>query len=233
MRSFVPGILISIIAFALGSASALLWNTKSTPAPTWNYPLTIRSEPKGASPSAPVVRENGTPVSTRKSEVKFKCRNGVFSFLLDHLRKSEPENDIDGFIKAVELSNCTELFEIEKRFDLNNDGRDEFVVCGKNTSKGGYFCGATGNCQHWVIRKTTRSYEIILDARVTEEVNIQTSKANDYPDIVTRYRGGNLDHTLAYYGFKKGRYRIEKCLAETATIEGKVYFSRKKLSDCG
>jgi hypothetical protein len=83
---------------------------------------------------------------------------------------------VDEFIDGAGIENCTELFQVEKKIDLNGDGPKEIILRAKNSPKGSFFCGATGNCDYWVVRRNKKGYQIILDAPVTEEVLIQRRK---------------------------------------------------------
>lgn len=228
MRRNLVRLLIAMTTFAAGIASAALWNSVTAPAPLPVALAVFNSPPL----SETEVIKFDRPAGAVKRKVKFTCADGLFLFLLDDLRKHNPDADVDGLIEAFMIGNCTELFEIEEKVDLNGDGRNETIVRTKNNRVGNFFCGSTGNCQTWVIRREKGRYKVILDAGVIEEVVTEREKTGNYNDLTTRYHGGMMDHALAYYKYRNGKYLIRKCAEETSTTAGKVHLSPRKPSSC-
>lgn len=215
-------------ALAAGIASAALWNSITAPAP---LPVTLTILNPAPATETEVIKFD-RPAVTVKRKVKFTCADRLFSFLLDDLRKHNPDADVDGLIEAFMIENCTELFEIEKKVDLDGDSRSETIVRTKNNRVGNFFCGSTGNCQTWVVRGEKGRYKIVFNASVVEEVEVQDKKTGSYHDLVLRYHGGAMDHVLAYYKYRNGEYIIRKCTEEGFTTDGKRHLSPRKLSSC-
>lgn len=183
---------------------------------------TVSASPPSA-PSEPAKPEQ---------KVKFVCRDKRFNFALDLLKEEDP-GFIDIHIASLGTENCTELFTVEKEIDLNGDREKEIVLRTKNSSSGIFYCGATGNCQTWVIQQERKGYKVILNASSIEEVQIQKGRTGNYRDLVVRGHGGAMDHSLAYYKYRAGKYTLQKCLAETMDTYGKSHIKRLKLSECG
>jgi hypothetical protein len=229
MLRYILRIITAVLAFMIGLGWVQLVKLSGAPAET----KTVTAPPMVA--VSPTVTPTPTPSSAPKLEqkVRYVCRDRLFSFVLDHLRKENKEDYVDGFIEGAGISNCAELFQVEKRTDLNGDGRKESILRTKNTAKGNFYCGGMGNCPFWVIEPHKKGYKIILDEPVTEKVLIQRERTRGYNDLVTRYNGGMMYHTMAYYSYRGGKYRLRKCVNETMDIYGKKYISAKKLSWCG
>lgn len=231
MLRYIPNLTTAMLAFVIGVGGFYyLQPLKPSNAPVEGQNTTQPQAAAVSSASAPAPRDPPKP----EQKVNYVCYDKLFLFVLDHLRKVEKEPDyVDSFIDGAGIVNCSELLKVEKRVDLNGDGSREIILRAQNSPKGSFFCGATGNCDHWVIRRDRKGYMIILDAPVTEEVRIQKGKRGGYYDLVTRYHGGMMDHTLANYSYGRGKYTLRKCFSDTMDTDGKEYIKRKKLSDCG
>lgn len=231
LRYIVP-VIIAALAFTIGVG----W--------VYNFGLLKPNSPAEGQTvvQPPTVAASPTPLPVLPEEpklankVKFLCRDKVFSFVLDHLRDAEDpdlgEDYVDGFIEALRIGNCTELFEIENRIDLNGDGRKEIILRTKNSSEGNFYCGATGNCPFWVLRPVKGGYKILLDAYVAKEVQVQSQKTSGYKNLVTCFDCGMLDRTLGHFNYSGGKYNLRKCVADRMDIYGKSYLKRRKLSEC-
>jgi hypothetical protein len=228
MRRNLFHILIAITAFAAGIVSAALWNSLKAPAPLPVAP-TFNSPPA----TETAVIKFDRPAVTVKRKVKFTCDSGLLRFLLSNLRKNNADMGVDGLIEAFMIEKCGELFEIEKTIDLNGDGRKETIVRTKNNPVGNFFCGSTGNCQTWVVGEEKGRYKIIFDGGVVEEIDVRDKKTGSYRDLAARYHGGMMDHTIASYKYRNGKYLLGRCAEETMTSDGKRHFSPAKLSYCG
>lgn len=221
-RHFI-GLIVAITAFSTGILCAGLWNsTEKSP---------IKSQPAIARPAL-TRQENArttfAPEAVYKpvpDNVKFTCKNRLSSFLLNHIRRNNPEMDIDGFIKVLKIENCAELFTIEQRVDLNSDGQEEYVV------RSNHGCGATGNCQTLIVQGKRQGYRVILDATL-EEILVRKTKTAGYRNIVSTFDLGAIHRTLTTFSFSDGKYRIIGCSDEHTTIDGKRSLKPLKLSAC-
>jgi hypothetical protein len=233
MLRYILHVITAVLAFMIGLGWVQLVKLSGAPAET----KTVIAPPMIA--VSPTVTPTPTPSSAPKLEqkVKYVCRNRLFTFALDHLRKIDNEyigrNYVDEFIDGAGIVNCTELFQVEKKIDLNGDGREEIILRAQGSPKGSFFCGATGNCETWVIRRERNGYKVILDASSIEEVHIQQEKTRRYSDLITSHDGGISHHTLAHYKYRDGKYTLKKCTVETVDTDGKKHIVMKKLSDCG
>jgi hypothetical protein len=109
-------------------------------------------------------------------------------------------------------SNCLEkMFEVEA-FDLNGDGKNEFLVRGDDIG----FCGATGNCDFWIYRKISKKYQRILtgysylDGRDILS-QIKKSKTNKFKDILLEVRIQRNAHAYRLYKFDGKIYKEKSC----------------------
>lgn len=83
---------------------------------------------------------------------KFVCQNKAISFILSNLKADRNNGKfINEFIKEKQIENCNELFEIQSEPDLNKDNVKEIILRAKNSPKGMFYCGATGNCSTWIL----------------------------------------------------------------------------------
>lgn len=221
----LSGVFIVIVAFGIGVACAALWisitdeNTPHEPRQEITIPASVEQTSRRTT-FAP--EPSNTPVSAK---IEFACSDRLFSFLLSHLRRNEPELDVDGFIKARNIENCTELFTVEQRVDLNNDNRNEYVV------RTNPWCGATGNCQTFIVQAKGNSYKIILDSTV-EEIIVDKTKSSGFRDILSTFDLGAPNRNLTRFRFTNGKYRVKECLDEHTTIDGERSLRKLKLADC-
>jgi hypothetical protein len=148
--------------------------------------------------------------------------------MLLELKKDFKDRDyINAFIKDKQIENCDGLFQIEAEIDLNQDGNKEMVL-----RTDAFYCGATGNCRTWVVRKRKR-YEILFDAGVIEKIEATNRRTNDFRDLQTRYRLGLYDRALTTAKFDGKKYRIKECFAEGENpVDGSRWRVRRKLPYC-
>lgn len=169
----------------------------------------------------------------KNHEVKFVCRNDAFLFVLNLLRKDKEGGEYtNDFIKGAQIQNCDELFEVESRIDLNNDGNKELIISSKNSAKYSFFCGATGNCSTWLLGKNSKNYKLLLDAGSVEEVKPINGRARGFQNLSSRYHGGMMNHTIGVYKFTGKKYKLTACSEEDGSIDGGVVIVKKKLTDC-
>ncbi|HEX8195277.1 MAG TPA: hypothetical protein VF571_03620 [Pyrinomonadaceae bacterium] len=207
MRSYSFYLLISIAAFWIGGLDIFTIYQKN--------------------PEQSVIVNKSVP------DEKFQCQESAFAFILSSLKQDKNSSQfITNFIKEKQISNCSELFEIEKEMDLNNDGAKEQIIRAKNTAKGMFLCGATGNCSTWILKRKSNSYEIILDAGSIENLEIKNETTNGYKDLATRGNSGSMNHYLGTFKFNGRKYQARKCVEEVTIADGNKYFVSKNVSDC-
>lgn len=236
MLRYILHVITAVLAFMIGVGWVYNFGLSKLPTATAERQMAVE-RPLANVPSTPtpipVPRDPPKP----EQKIKYVCRDKLYLFALDHLREIDNEyigrDYVDEFIEGAGIADCAELFQVEKRIDLNGDGRKEIILRAQNSPKGSFFCGATGNCDYWVIRKDKNGYKIILDAPATEEVRIQGKRTKKYFDLVTRWHGGMMDHSLAFYEYNGGKYTLRKCFADTMDTYGKSYVTQRKLSECG
>lgn len=114
--------------------------------------------------------------------------------------------------KFYREADCKDMFEIQN-IDLNNDGRREFILWGKN----GNLCGATGNCEMWIYEKKNGKYKQLLHSNGYSdgeekwfEVNKVTS--NGYRNILLKGHASGYETTEQHYEFDGKKYKETKCL---------------------
>jgi hypothetical protein len=93
--------------------------------------------------------------------------------------------------------------------DLNRDKKPEIIVTG--TPESGY-CGATGNCSHWVFGEVAaREYRLLLDAGSVQKIDAQDTPSKGYRDVVTTRHDSAFDYTVRRFRFDGARYRLSEC----------------------
>lgn len=170
----------------------------------------------------------------KKQKTKFVCKNKAFSYLLTVLRNdSELKGYPNDFIAGAQIENCDELFEIKKQIDLNKDGNKELIVRTKNSPKGMFLCGATGNCSTWILSvKNKQNFKVILDAGSIEEIKSVKGKTHAFQNLSSRYHGGMMNHTIGVYKFTGEKYKLTVCSEENGLVNGGVVLIRQKLTEC-
>jgi hypothetical protein len=164
---------------------------------------------------------------------KFVCQDKAVSFILNNL-KSDPNNAefITAFIKEKEIENCKELFEVESEIDLNKDNIKEIILRAKNSPKGMFYCGATGNCSTWILSKSGNQYQIIFNAGSIEKVTVENQIAKGYRNLLIRSHAGAMNHFLGKARFDGKKYQIKECIEEITKTNGSSSIVRRNPSDC-
>jgi hypothetical protein len=239
MRKYSFYFLIAVGTFGLGALSVftIYWKI-SRPSETVqnkleNNSVTITRRGTVTIQSSNFISQENSISEKPVQNENFICREQVSAFLLSRLKKDLNTREfITDFIKEKRINNCSELFELEKEIDLNNDGVKEQIIRAKNTSKGMFLCGATGNCSTWILRRKNNSYQIILDAGSIEDIEIKDEITNGYKDLVTRGNSGAMNHYLGTFKFIGKKYQARKCVEEVTMAGGDKYFVRRNVSDC-
>ncbi len=168
-----------------------------------------------------------------KPQTKFVCENKTFLFILNRLQKSREEKDlINDFIREKRIANCDELFEIRDKLDLNGEGKDELIVKAKNSPKGMFYCGATGNCSTWILSRQAKTFRVILDAGSIEEINTTKGKSKGFVNLTSRGNSGAMNHYIGDYEFNGKEYKLKKCSEEITQTNGSNSVLGRKISDC-
>jgi hypothetical protein len=108
-------------------------------------------------------------------------------------------------------ADCSVMLEIQK-IDLNNDGRKESVLWGKN----GNLCGGTGNCDIWVYEKKNGKYKLLLQSGAyndeTKWLELKKAKSSNYQDILLKTHFSAAETVYEFYKFNGNKYIENKCL---------------------
>jgi hypothetical protein len=160
----------------------------------------------------------------------FECRNKLFSFMLDEVRRrerSEKENlneRIDDYINRSGVTNCEEIFRIDWRPDLNRDGRREVIV----TSGGHLWATARSDEWTWVVQETRKGYKVILDAGFVAGIELGRKKYRGYTVLASERHNGGAGFLVGTYIYQKGAYRLSKCMSYRWNEDG----DEEELSSC-
>jgi hypothetical protein len=119
---------------------------------------------------------------------------------------------------TTETPDCTAMFEI-KFADLNRDGRVEILVRGRTAQ----LCGATGNCEFWVLERKGKRYRIILSASDyvdASEMGTQVlrAKTKGYANLLLKGHQSASDTSYEYYKFNGREYKPAKCLVDACVV---------------
>jgi hypothetical protein len=91
--------------------------------------------------------------------------------------------------------------------NLTGHADGEILVHGINRC----LCGAN-NCVHWIFRKIASTYELILEVRAIQDIEVKKTRTNGYRDLVTWMHGSAYDHDLSVYKFNGRKYERTECL---------------------
>jgi hypothetical protein len=164
---------------------------------------------------------------------KFVCQDKAVSFILDNLKANRNHTQfITEFIKEKQIENCNELFEVDSETDLNKDQVKEIILKTKNSPKGMFYCGATGNCSTWILSKRGNKYQIIFDAGSIEKIEAKNQITGSYRDLLIRSHSGAMNHFLGTAKFDGKKYQIKECFEEIKDTKGSSSIVRRRPSDC-
>lgn len=91
--------------------------------------------------------------------------------------------------------------------DLAGRGRNEVIAqAGDDTQ-----CSPTGNCSLWVLRRERDGYHLILSAESEQTFTIQTTRTNEFHDLVLGMHGSAFESDLRLYKFDGSRYKQAAC----------------------
>ena len=143
--------------------------------------------------------------SLQKAE--FSCEDVNLLAVWTLLRKDKDfKNESSERIENDRISSCSELFQIEKLVDLNNDGVKEAIVGGKD----GLVNGAN-NQAIWIVQKIGKTHKILLQDSF-EDYEIKKNATNGYQDVFTKHHDSCCSSSQTTYKFSGGKYQESKCL---------------------
>jgi hypothetical protein len=140
--------------------------------------------------------------SLRNAKLTKQSRNAIVRAIAGQIRPMMSDLEIKSETELKEKALDTRITLI----DLNGDGTPEVVAQGM----GVVFCGATGNCPFWVLRKSKAGYEVLLEGGA-QTFTIQGSTTNGYHDIVLSTHGSASSGGLSIYQYQEGVYKDVGC----------------------
>lgn len=204
MRRFTFYILVAVLAFGVGSLITLNFYFQNDAGEITNESINSE-EHSDAIPEFSDVSSNKD-----NKEIYPVCTNKVVLSLWKDLKTDKKYEKWKEVFE--DESNCLEkMFKVET-FDLNADGKNEFLVRGNDIE----FCGATCNCDFWIYRKSGEKYYKILSGySYLDNRNIfsqiEKSRNNKYKDILLEVRVQRNAHAYRLYKFDGKQYRERKC----------------------
>lgn len=213
MRRFTIYFLIGLITFTLGSFITLniYWKSKT------DFPKNVVVKNNSQSAEQAKIWEhswtNTVSASERKeTPIEPFCNNPTVANIWDFLKNDSDFKEWNPI--TADSLDCEGLLEI-KEIDLNQDGKTEILLHGKNN-----LCSAVGNCAFWIFEKTNRSYKKLLygtDHNYSEDFGkqIKASKTNRFSDILLKGHLTASDTTYETYKFDGKKYKQSSCLVET------------------
>ncbi len=156
-----------------------------------------------------------------KKKSAFTCNNKILSAVLNDLRKQKDfDEDAKNHLEFSDDSDCQDILYINQTVDLNGDGINEFVVRGANF----FLCGATGNCQMWIYKKSGNSYKKLLDTG-GEILLVKKNLTSGYKNIFVRNHGSCASSYQTTYKFNRGKYEESQCLFVDDSMPGSKYIT--------
>jgi hypothetical protein len=93
------------------------------------------------------------------------------------------------------------------RVALHDTGKTEILVQASDNCH----CGATGNCDLWVVRRTQKGFEVLLEIQAVLEVSIEPSSTNGYRDLMTSTHESAFMTDLTLHKFDGKQYQKSAC----------------------
>lgn len=154
-------------------------------------PLPAAEEPQNLNESTP--------------EIKFTCSDENLRPVWG-LLKVELEKDY-AFLEYG--TDCADFFRVEKKADLNLDGKQELLVKGILLGQ----CAPVGNCSFFVFTKNKKQYEPLLveAGGSVQQFEIAETKTNGYKDLVLKSHGSWNTGNWDVYKFNGKKYEAKKC----------------------
>ena len=96
-----------------------------------------------------------------------------------------------------------------KRVDLDGDGVPELVLQGMGPT----WCGATGNCAFWILRKFGGGFVEIFDSGPGQSIFLQPTRSKGWKDFVLSTHDTATRSIRDFYRFNGTRYERSSCYA--------------------
>lgn len=94
-----------------------------------------------------------------------------------------------------------------KRVLLNSAGQHGLIV----QASGVCMCGATGNCDFWLIAERPSGFDVVLQTIGIQSFEITTTTSNGYFDVVLGSHSSATDTDLSLYHYTGSYYRRSAC----------------------
>lgn len=101
-----------------------------------------------------------------------------------------------------------------KKMNLNSDGQPEYVAVIEPQ-----FCGAHGNCPHWIYRKTGGEYNLLLRT-IGQELKLEKTSTKKFRDLRSSGSSSASEYNWTIYKFDGKTYKADMCYS-SVSIEGK------------
>lgn len=216
MRRFTIYLLIGFITFTIGSFIALNIYWKSRIDSPKNYIVQNNSQSVEQKKSWEKPWTNTIYASEgQETPTKPFCNSPKISKIWNLLQNDSDFKEWNAI--TTDSLDCEEFLEIEE-IDLNQDGKQELLLRGKNN-----LCSAVGNCAFWIYANGSKSYKKLLYATDYSESDdfgkqIKATKTNKFSDILLKSHLTASDTTYETYKFDGKKYKQSKCLVETPVV---------------
>lgn len=150
---------------------------------------------------------HGTELSLRDSvgsntSLNVRDREALLKAIEAKLRSGDADSDNSPEKELESSARDTRI----RLVDLNGDGVPEVIA----QSMGAETCGAVGNCEFWVFKKTAAGYVSILDAR-SQRYSVDETQSNGYLDLTLALHDSATRQQLYLYRLQRGAYRQMGC----------------------
>ena len=125
------------------------------------------------------------------------------------------QSEQEQFIRQAESRSggIAGLFCVEA-VDLNRDGQPELLIGPDGPEATSEFCGISGNCTHWIYRRTASGYELLWEEGGDPPTVLRTS-TNGYRDIRVEGHASAAAREITIYKFDGRRYQARICMTQT------------------
>lgn len=142
----------------------------------------------------------GVGLAQKGKQATAQEKKDLFQLILKDKDVSEALPDIEGGEKELAKS----IF-VEKK-DLNKDGQPEYFA----TLDNAFMCGAHANCPHWVFRKTSGGYQLLL-AAAGQQLTTQKTLSNKFFDLCSDGSDSAYETSYSIYKFDGSKYKATDC----------------------
>ena len=213
MRRLFFCFVVSLFAFGLGSfiAFKFYWKTENLNVKETKEITTKSQAEKNVGhgfASSNSFFSNQTSQINEKPETTCNDKN-----LLPLWKELKNDKNFREYEKDFHLTgDCADMLSIRKE-DLNNDGRDELILQGKD----GDLCSPTGACGVWIYQQKDTKYKLLLSSsayRDGEEswIDLEKRKTKGYQDILLKSHASASETIYWFYKFNGNKYVKNKCL---------------------